>query len=280
MACLEGDLENGRNQSCDNLVVYQSHRNRTDAGLAFLHKVVILNLRHCDASTFSEIVARALTAFPIVMFTTQLVPAVHYFVPKKELAFTMSMQPDLNPYASTTATLATNLGTDAESIRKQHLNHEASVKSIGMLYWLGGILGCLLAFGYLIGGAVSLTDPQTVGAGIVLLVLGVVVLCFSVFQIMVARGIGKLEPWSRIAATVISCIGLLGFPIGTMISAYFLYLLQSSKGTVVFSDQYKEVMAETPHIKYKTSIFVWILLGLVVGLIVFAILAVAIGNIR
>ena len=33
----------------------------------------------------------------------------------------------------------------------------------------------------------------------------------------------------------------------------------SEKGNVVFSDHYKEVIAATPHVRYKTSIIVWIL---------------------
>jgi len=197
----------------------------------------------------------------------------------------MSNQPEfnpssVNPYAVSTSTLATNLGTDAESIRREHLNHEASVKSIGLLYWLGGIFGCLVGVAYAIGGLVNVVNPNTIGIGITLLVLGVIVTCFAVLQIMVAIAIRKLKPWSRIAATVISCIGLLGFPIGTLISAYFLYLLQSSKGTVVFSDHYQEVIAATPHIRYRTSIVVWVLLGLLVGIIGFGILALVIGRIR
>ena len=197
----------------------------------------------------------------------------------------MSNQPEfnpssVNPYAVSTSTLATNLGTDAESIRREHLNHEASVKSIGLLYWLGGIFGCLVGVAYAIGGLVNVVNPNTTGIGITLLVLGVIVTCFAVLQIMVAIAIRKLKPWSRIAATVISCIGLLGFPIGTLISAYFLYLLQSSKGTVVFSDHYQEVIAATPHIRYRTSIVVWVLLGLLVGIIGFGILALVIGRIR
>jgi len=197
----------------------------------------------------------------------------------------MSNQPEfnpssVNPYAVSTSTLATNLGTDAESIRREHLNHEASVKSIGLLYWLGGIFGCLVGVAYAIGGLVNVVNPNTIGIGITFLVLGVIVTCFAVLQIMVAIAIRKLKPWSRIAATVISCIGLLGFPIGTLISAYFLYLLQSSKGTVVFSDHYQEVIAATPHIRYRTSIVVWVLLGLLVGIIGFGILALVIGRIR
>ena len=64
-----------------------------------------------------------------------------------------------------------------------------------------------------------------------------------------------------------SVVGLIGFPIGTLISGYILYLLWGKKGRVIFSPEYQAVIAATPHVKYKTSIVVWILLGLVVVLI-------------
>jgi hypothetical protein len=66
---------------------------------------------------------------------------------------------------------------------------------------------------------------------------------------------------------VFGAIGLLGFPVGTLIAGYLLYLLWSEKGNVVFSPRYQRVMQATPHIKYKTSIIVWIFLGLL-GLVV------------
>ena len=40
--------------------------------------------------------------------------------------------------------------------------------------------------------------------------------------------------------------------------------LFSAKGKMVFSEEYKGVIAETPHIKYRSSIVTWILLGLLV----------------
>ena len=61
--------------------------------------------------------------------------------------------------------------------------------------------------------------------------------------------------------------GLLGFPIGTLINAYILYLFLSKKGRTIYSPEYQEVIAATPHVKYRTSIVVWILLALVVVLI-------------
>ena len=59
---------------------------------------------------------------------------------------------------------------------------------------------------------------------------------------------------------------------GTLIGFYMLYLLLSKKGTMVFSPEYKEIIAQTPHMKYKTSPVVWIALGLIVAAIVSMIL--------
>lgn len=36
---------------------------------------------------------------------------------------------------------------------------------------------------------------------------------------------------------------------------------------MVFSPYYKEIISQTPHIKYKTSIVVWIFLGLLLALL-------------
>ena len=41
---------------------------------------------------------------------------------------------------------------------------------------------------------------------------------------------------------------------------------------MVFSDEYRAVIEQTPHIKYRTSIIVWIVLGLLLLLIVFGII--------
>jgi hypothetical protein len=66
-------------------------------------------------------------------------------------------------------------------------------------------------------------------------------------------------------------------PIGTLINAYILYLVFSRKGRTILSEDYQQVIAATPHIKYKTSIIVWIFLGLLVALLAIAFLGIAIG---
>jgi hypothetical protein len=68
-----------------------------------------------------------------------------------------------------------------------------------------------------------------------------------------------------------SAIGLIGFPIGTIINGYILYLLVSKKGSTIFSPEYKEIIALTPGVKYKTSVVVWVVLGiflLIIGVVV------------
>ncbi|MBM3967740.1 MAG: hypothetical protein FJ308_22185, partial [Planctomycetes bacterium] len=47
---------------------------------------------------------------------------------------------------------------DAEVIRKQHLNHEASIQGMGSLYLLGGFFGSLLGLGYGAMGIAAMSE--------------------------------------------------------------------------------------------------------------------------
>jgi hypothetical protein len=161
------------------------------------------------------------------------------------------------------------VSNEAEQIRKDHIRHEASVKSVGILYFLGATVFLLASFGMLTAPA------RTEGAWVALLFIG---LC--AVQIWTGLGLRKLKPWARVASGILSGLGLLAFPIGTLINAYILYLLFSKKGATVFSDEYKRIIEETPHIKYRTSIVVWILLGVVLLLLGAAFVAAVFGSHR
>jgi len=87
-----------------------------------------------------------------------------------------------------------------------------------------------------------------------------------------------LRPWGRIVGCILSAIGLIGFPIGTLINGYILYLFLSKKGRTIFAPEYQDVIAATPHVKYRTSIIVWIFLALVVLLLAVAVLAPMFGG--
>lgn len=152
---------------------------------------------------------------------------------------------------------------DVVEMRRRHLKHEAAVKSIGTLYYLG-------AFFLTIAGAVMfLEDKSSLGMRIV--ICGFLV-GLGALQFWVGRGLRGLKPWARIPTGVLSGIGLLGFPMGTLINGYILYLVFSAKGATVFSEEYQEVIAQTPDMKYGTSIIAWAFLGLIVLVIAFAVI--------
>jgi hypothetical protein len=134
----------------------------------------------------------------------------------------------------------------SEQIRKDHISHEASIKSVGLLYFIGAA--------FMILGSIAI-----IAAGqAVALALAVVYLVLSGAAIWAGIGLRRLRPWARVVSGIISGLGLLAIPIGTVINAYILYLLFSKKGATIFSPDYQRVIAETPHIKYKTSIVVWV----------------------
>jgi hypothetical protein len=180
------------------------------------------------------------------------------------------MNEAVNPYAAPAARVE-DVGQDseAERIRWAHISHEASIKAVGLLDYLGGGMVTLSGLVMLIGAA---KDPG--GAAVMMLLF----VAIGAAVIFVGWGVRALKPWARIASCILSAIGLLGFPLGTIINGYILYLLLSKKGNTVFSPEYQAVVAATPHVKYKTSIVVWICLALILGLILIGVLASIFGK--
>jgi hypothetical protein len=161
----------------------------------------------------------------------------------------------VNPYAAPTAAVEdVAANPEADAIRRAHIGHEASIKAVGILYYLGGAVLTVLA--------VSMVRADALPAMFLLAV--------GVAQLFAGWGVRGLRRWGRVLGCVLSAIGLLGFPIGTLINAYILYLLLSKKGRTIFAPEYQEVVAATPDVKYRTSIVVWIVLALLVALVVAA----------
>jgi len=152
-------------------------------------------------------------------------------------------------------------------LRQAHIKHEASVKSIGLLYYLGGTALALMGVAQVASVFDGKADPTP-------LILAVFFFAFAAAQFVAGVGVRRLQAWARIPVGIISGIGLLGIPIGTLVNGYILYLVFSKKGAMLFTPEYHEAIARTPHIRYRTSIVVWILLVLVI-FVILALIAAA-----
>ena len=168
-----------------------------------------------------------------------------------------------NPYAPPTARVddAPGANPEAEAIRRAHISTEASIKAVGVLYYLGGAFFLLVAILPLF----SVRQPPSFGITLILFALGAA-------QIAGGWALRALVPWGRIVACIFSVLGLLAFPIGTVINAYILYLLWSKKGSQIFRSEYPAVIAAAPHVKYRTPIASWIVLALFLALFVYLLL--------
>ncbi len=151
-------------------------------------------------------------------------------------------------------------GLTPEIIRTDLVGHEASVRSVGLLYWFEAALvlaaGTWLMFGEQVTPPTSanLVPQHVVGGG--LLGLGLVIFLTGVC-------LRRLDRKGRVPVALFSGIGLLAFPFGTLISAYIIYVIFGRKGEYVMSQEYREIVARTPHIKHKTSKGTWVLAGII-----------------
>jgi hypothetical protein len=173
-----------------------------------------------------------------------------------------------NPYASPTADLTApfSIGpeiTEAESIRKKYLNHEASIKSIGFLYWIGSFFLFIASVSMFVASVnIGFMRHRDFAA-----LFGLLYLFIAALGLWLGYGFRKLDSRVRIPAGILAALGLISFPIGTLINGYILYLIFCAKGKMVFSPEYKEIIRQTPHIKYRTSIIVWILFFILMAFI-------------
>ena len=166
------------------------------------------------------------------------------------------------------------------------------------------LLGVVVAFFTAITG---LGGPRGVDPGrVVALGIGMIYLVFGLLGISIGYGLRSFKNWARWTVVVLCSLSVL-YMIGvsvfvafvsfaipnalprmfvglavtaatSFIPIYFIYLMVSSKATVIFSSEYKYIVAATPHIKPKTGFVVKLLIVLILGGIILAILAALFGN--
>ncbi|MCW1921030.1 hypothetical protein OKA05_00595 [Luteolibacter arcticus] len=164
-----------------------------------------------------------------------------------------------NPYQTPAVSeVAAPLPSDIREIRERHIKHEASLKAVGFLSILGGVmlLGAFAFLGLEVVAARSLgTSPATN-------------LLFSVglgtLQVISGIGLRRLQGWARIPAAIVAAVAMVSIPVGTLVGVYILYLLFTPKGSMVLSAEYRDIVILTPDIRYRTSRWFWYLLLAVV----------------
>ena len=196
-----------------------------------------------------------------------------------------------------------DLGDDggAEATRRAYLGHEASVKALGSLQYLGAFF-CVFGMLFFFAAAAGLVDMNAGRQGMTpeqmrifnAVAGGAFVAGFAIYAGL-GYGLRSLQPWARWVMIVLTSLsllataaqvvflaavnpaaaagGLVGAVIPSLITGYILYLVASAKGAMVFSGEYKDVIRKTPGIKYKTSIIVKIFLGLLIFVIVLGVVA-------
>ncbi len=171
-----------------------------------------------------------------------------------------------NPYQTPEANVdkaLTGANGDAERLRIAHIQHEAEIRSIGQAYYLVAVVCLFAAF-----SIYANKSFMTGSLGVVLIPLALV--GFAVLNIWIGAGLRGLKERIRLPTAIFAAIGLLAFPIGTVINGYLLYLLYSRKGEMVFSPEYKDVIQVTATVKSKTPLIVWLILAATVISIVIA----------
>ena len=188
------------------------------------------------------------------------------YVPPPE---SLPADPSYDPYAPPSAQIGAAGGDlgEAEAIRRQYLQHEALIRSVGCLYLWGGVLTLvitalgLVALPFYFLAANELSDTVRL-MGISLLGLPIYG-GLGALNYWIGKGLRRLDPKVRTITTILLMIGLLGFPFGTALSLCFLYLLHSEKGRKVMTEEYQKIVEQTPHIEYKTSWVAWLALALI-----------------
>jgi hypothetical protein len=153
-----------------------------------------------------------------------------------------------DPYAAPAARIddAPSDTTAAERIRSEHLRHEGRLQSVAWLYWFAAAMFVLMAGSM---GVLALTESREP----LIFVVVVFYLALATGLAIVGVGFRRLRPWVRIPGGILSGLGLLGIPIGTLINGYILFLMFGAKGQRVFAPDYADIRAQTPHLRFRRS---------------------------
>jgi hypothetical protein len=116
---------------------------------------------------------------------------------------------------------------------------ETHIKILAWLYILFGIFGILgaLIVGLVVaGGGMISGDADAIRiTSIVALVVGGLIILFSLPSLIAGTGLLGLNNWARILTIVLGLLNLPGFPTGTALGVYTLYVLLNDESSRLFT---------------------------------------------
>lgn len=120
-------------------------------------------------------------------------------------------------------------------------NMETHVKVLGWLYIVLGALGVLggviLGFILLGSGLISGDETAITVLLIVAIIAGGFIFLISVPGIIAGLGLLAYQGWARILAIILGILNLPGFPTGTILGAYTLYVMLDDETSALFASQ-------------------------------------------
>lgn len=175
-----------------------------------------------------------------------------------------------NPYEAPSADLslvATRVESADVDVRQAHLKHEAQLRSVGLLYFLGAFIMLVMAVPFLF----AFPEAGSREANDLPMLLFFTLFPFAVAFVFCTVGYGfrALRSWVRIPGTAFGLLGLTQFPLGTLINAYVLYLMYCPKGRTVLAPDYARVRAATPHLRHRRGLLGTLVLMILIGVITF-----------
>ena len=107
------------------------------------------------------------------------------------------------------------------------------IKILAVLYYIGAgfavLGGVSLMF---LSGSITLLIPALAGLSAFGIIIGIVVLGFAALYFFVGRGLWKAQNWARIAAIILSFLGVIGV-IVSLLLGYVESAVNSSFGAVI-----------------------------------------------
>ena len=121
------------------------------------------------------------------------------------------------------------------------------IDTVAWIHIASGALGLFaaLAVGGLVGG-IGLFSGDAETAGIMALVAAFVTVLFALLSVPAlvgGWGLLKRKPWGRMMVLIVSFLSLPGFPIGTLIGGYSIWVLLSDESRQIISgsDPYRHL---------------------------------------